>query len=45
MARSKSSKTLGDNVNGTLAKYAETVLSIHARQNRLRQNARVGFGR
>ena len=34
-------KTLGDNVNGALEKYAETVLTIHARRTRLKQRARV----
>ena len=36
-------KTLGDNANGALAKYAETVLSIYARRTRLEQKARLSI--
>jgi type I restriction enzyme M protein len=36
-------KTLGDNLNKTLEIYAEVVLSIHARQTRLRQKARTAL--
>ena len=37
----KALKTLGDNINGALEKYAETVLTIHARRTRLNQRARA----